>query len=193
MRHFLIATNPDKDINLKLTTKILDYLEEKEADAYVVSDIYRTGIDKDKIPKETECAITLGGDGTILQMSRALRGLNIPVIGVNLGNVGFLAEIEPSEMQQMLDGLLNDEYRIDYLRRHIRAMKDAVETDGVDVMGYTTWGCIDLISASTGEMKKRYGLVYVDLDDQGKGTGKRIKKASYNWYRNVIASNGEKL
>lgn len=113
MRHFLIATNPDKDINLKLTTKILDYLEQKEADAYVVSDIYRTGIDKDKIPKETECAITLGGDGTILQMSRALRGLNIPVIGVNLGNVGFLAEIEPSEMQQMLDGLLYDEYRIE--------------------------------------------------------------------------------
>lgn len=101
---------------------------------------------------------------------------------------GLGAEDVPDE-----DGYVNDEYRIDYLRRHIRAMKDAVETDGVDVMGYTTWGCIDLISASTGEMKKRYGLVYVDLDDQGKGTGKRIKKASYNWYRNVIASNGEKL
>ncbi|MDO4942214.1 MAG: NAD(+)/NADH kinase [Lachnospiraceae bacterium] len=113
MKHFLIATNPDKDVDLKLTTRIQTYFKQHGADAYVVPDIYRTGIEKEKIPNHIECAITLGGDGTILQMSRGLRGLNIPVIGVNLGNLGFLAEIEASELQQMLDGLLNDKYRIE--------------------------------------------------------------------------------
>jgi len=113
VKHFLIATNPDKDIDLKLTTRIQTYFRQHGADAYVVPDIYRTGIEKEKIPDYIECAITLGGDGTILQMSRGLRGLDIPVIGVNLGNLGFLAEIEASELQLMLDGLLNDEYRIE--------------------------------------------------------------------------------
>lgn len=65
--------------------------------------------------------------------------------------------------------------------------------DGVDVMGYTPWGCIDLVSASTGQMSKRYGFIYVDLDDQGNGSGKRYKKASFGWYKQVIASNGERL
>jgi 6-phospho-beta-glucosidase len=91
------------------------------------------------------------------------------------------------------DGSINDDYRIDYLREHIKAMKDAVELDGVDLMGYTTWGCIDLISASTGEMSKRYGFIYVDRDDEGKGTLARSRKKSFGWYRDVIASNGEKL
>ncbi|AMC93965.1 6-phospho-beta-glucosidase [Erysipelothrix larvae] len=88
------------------------------------------------------------------------------------------------------DGTINDDYRIEYLKEHIKAMRDAIELDGVDVMGYTSWGCIDLVSASTGEMKKRYGFIYVDLDNQGNGTGKRIKKKSFDWYRDVIASNG---
>ena len=88
---------------------------------------------------------------------------------------------------------VNDDYRIDYLRQHIKAMKDAVEIDGVDLLGYTPWGCIDLISASTGEMSKRYGFIYVDKDDNGQGTLKRYKKKSFNWYKEVIASNGENL
>lgn len=71
---------------------------------------------------------------------------------------------------------MEDDYRIDYLKSHIEAMKDAVEIDGVDLMGYTPWGCIDLVSASTGEMSKRYGFIYVDLDDSGNGTGKRFRK-----------------
>ncbi|MDR2397928.1 MAG: 6-phospho-beta-glucosidase [Spirochaetaceae bacterium] len=91
------------------------------------------------------------------------------------------------------DGSINDGYRIDYLREHIKAMKAAVEEDGVDLWGYTTWGCIDLISASTGEMSKRYGFVYVDKDDEGKGTLNRSRKKSFSWYREVIASNGEKV
>lgn len=91
------------------------------------------------------------------------------------------------------DGMIRDDYRIEYLREHIKAMIDAVDIDGVELLGYTAWGCIDLVSASTGEMKKRYGFIYVDKDDDGTGTLKRSKKASFNWYQKVIASNGEDL
>ncbi|MET1239250.1 glycoside hydrolase family 1 protein, partial [Enterococcus faecalis] len=85
-----------------------------------------------------------------------------------------------------------DDYRIDYLRRHIEAMAEAV-ADGVDLMGYTPWGCIDLVSASTGEMSKRYGFIYVDLDDEGNGTKNRYEKKSFNWYKQVIETNGQNL
>lgn len=90
------------------------------------------------------------------------------------------------------DGSIHDTYRIEYLREHIRQMKEAVH-DGVELMGYTMWSCIDLISASTGEMAKRYGFIYVDKDDEGKGTFNRSRKDSFYWYQNVIATNGEDL
>ena len=90
------------------------------------------------------------------------------------------------------DGSINDDYRIDYLRQHIAAMKEAV-LDGVDLIGYTPWGCIDLVSASTGEMRKRYGFIYVDKDNEGNGTLERRKKKSFDWYKKVISSNGEEL
>lgn len=90
-------------------------------------------------------------------------------------------------------GYVIDDYRIEYLASHIKAMKEAVEIDGVDLLGYTTWGCIDLVSAGTGEMKKRYGFIYVDRDDEGLGTLKRTKKKSFEWYKKVIKSNGEDL
>lgn len=91
------------------------------------------------------------------------------------------------------EGYVEDDYRIAYHREHIKALKAAVEEDGVDLLGYTTWGCIDLIASSTGQMSKRYGFIYVDLDDEGKGTLKRTKKKSFNWYKKVIATNGEDL
>lgn len=91
------------------------------------------------------------------------------------------------------DGSIDDTYRIDYMRDHIKAMKDAVDCDGVDLLGYTMWGPIDLVSASTGEMKKRYGFIYVDRDNEGNGTLKRSRKKSFYWYQKVIASNGEDL
>ncbi|MDM5083490.1 6-phospho-beta-glucosidase [Aeromonas rivipollensis] len=90
------------------------------------------------------------------------------------------------------DGEIEDDYRIDYLRAHISAMGDAI-ADGVPLLGYTSWGCIDLVSASTGEMSKRYGFVHVDRDDAGQGTLARRRKKSFWWYRQVIASNGEDL
>lgn len=88
---------------------------------------------------------------------------------------------------------IHDEYRIEYMKTHIIEMIKAVEEDGVDLLGYTPWGCIDLVSAGTGEMKKRYGMVYVDMDDEGNGTLKRLKKDSFYWYKKVIASNGQEL
>jgi hypothetical protein len=90
------------------------------------------------------------------------------------------------------DGSIHDDYRVDYLREHVRQMREAV-LDGVDVMGYTPWGCIDLVSASTGEMAKRYGMIYVEKYDDGTGSLARRKKDSFEWYRRVIASNGETL
>ena len=90
------------------------------------------------------------------------------------------------------DGTINDEYRIDYLRQHIEQMKEAIH-DGVDLFGYTSWGCIDIVSASTSQMSKRYGYIYVDQDDEGEGSLKRIKKKSFDWYKKVIATNGGDL
>lgn len=87
---------------------------------------------------------------------------------------------------------VDDDYRINYMRDHLLQVKEAIE-DGVEVMGYTSWGCIDLVSASTAQLAKRYGLIYVDRNDDGSGTLNRYKKKSFNWYKEVIASNGEKL
>lgn len=99
--------------------------------------------------------------------------------------LGAIDEIEE-------DGSIQDDYRIDYLKQHIEQMKEAIH-DGVKLFGYTSWGCIDIVSASTSQMSKRYGYIYVDQDDEGNGTKKRIKKKSFDWYKEVIASNGEKL
>ncbi|MEA5026401.1 MAG: 6-phospho-beta-glucosidase [Erysipelotrichaceae bacterium] len=91
------------------------------------------------------------------------------------------------------DKQIHDSYRIDYLKNHIIEMKKAVDEDGVDLIGYTPWGCIDLVSAGTGEMKKRYGFIYVDKDNEGNGSLERLRKDSFYWYQQVIRSNGEKL
>ena len=109
---------------------------------------------------------------------------NIPLMVVENG-LGAFDKIEE-------DGSINDDYRIEYLKDHIIQMKEAVK-DGVDLIGYTPWGCIDLVSASTGEMEKRYGFIYVDKDNSGKGTLDRKRKKSFEWYKNVIKTNGEEL
>ncbi len=90
------------------------------------------------------------------------------------------------------NGEIQDDYRIDYLREHLKAVKEAIR-DGVQVMGYAYWGPIDIVSAGTGEMKKRYGFIYVDKDNEGHGTLERRKKKSFVWYKNVIATNGGQL
>ena len=91
------------------------------------------------------------------------------------------------------NGIVQDDYRIDYLRDHLQAMADAIIIDGVECLGYTMWGPVDLVSLSTGEMKKRYGFIYVDMDDKGNGSLKRTPKKSYAWMKEIITSNGAKL
>ena len=106
---------------------------------------------------------------------------NIPVFIAENG-LGAVDTLSP-------DGKIHDPYRSKYLDEHVAAMRDAIE-DGVDLLGYTWWGPIDLVSASTGEMKKRYGFIYVDCDDQGKGTLQRIRKDSFYRYQEIIKTNG---
>lgn len=91
------------------------------------------------------------------------------------------------------DGSIHDPERIQYLASHIQALKKAIEYDGVDLIGYTPWGIIDIVSFTTGEMKKRYGMIYVDRDNKGNGSMKRLKKDSFTWYQNVITTNGEEV
>ncbi len=104
----------------------------------------------------------------------------------------FISENGLGALDQVEEGKIHDDYRIGYLRSHIAAMKEAVK-DGVKIFGYTSWGPIDLISASQGEMSKRYGFIYVDLDDRGQGSGRRLRKDSFYWYQKVIATNGKEL
>ena len=91
------------------------------------------------------------------------------------------------------DGKIHDTYRIDYMREHIKAMNAVINEDGIPLLGCTFWGIIDLVSASTGEMSKRYGMIYVDKDDKGEGTYNRLKKDSFYWYQKVIKTLGEDL
>lgn len=103
----------------------------------------------------------------------------------------FIAENGIGALDEVTEeGKIHDQYRIAYLAAHIRAVREAIK-DGVNVFGYASWGPIDIISCSQGEMSKRYGYIYVDLDDRGRGNGKRIKKDSFFWYKKVIESNGE--
>ena len=123
-------------------------------------------------------------DGLRYSLNEIYERYRIPIMVVENG---LGARDEKAE-----DGQIHDSYRIDYLRRHIEAMYEATE-DGVDLMGYTPWGCIDLVSASTGEMAKRYGFIYVNKFDDGTGDLSREKKDSFDWYKNVIATNGQCL
>ena len=105
----------------------------------------------------------------------------------------FIVENGLGAKDELVDGKVDDQYRIDYFDAHFREMYNAIYEDGVDLMGYTSWGCIDLVSESTKQMSKRYGFIYVDVDDYGNGTYKRSKKKSYDWYKEVIATNGSSI
>ncbi|HEM3173612.1 TPA: 6-phospho-beta-glucosidase [Streptococcus suis] len=119
--------------------------------------------------------------GLRITLNKLYDRYQVPLFIVENG-LGALDKVEE-------DGSIEDSYRIAYLEKHIQQMYEAIE-DGVELMGYTPWGCIDLVSASTSEMSKRYGFIYVDADDQGNGSFDRSRKASFYWYKDVIASNG---
>ena len=101
----------------------------------------------------------------------------------------FIVENGLGAKDELVNGKIHDTYRIEYYRQHFQCMYDAIVEDGVDLMGYTSWACIDLISESTKQMSKRYGFIYVDADDDGKGTYDRYRKDSFYWYQKVIRNN----
>ena len=123
-------------------------------------------------------------DGLQYYLEMVYQRYNIPMMVVENG-LGAYDTVEA-------DGSIHDPFRIEYYRKHIQAMDRAIG-NGVDCIGYTTWGCIDVVSAGTGEIRKRYGFIYVDVDDLGNGTLKRSRKDSFYWYKKVIASNGSEL
>ena len=133
--------------------------------------------------KRTDWDWPIDPDGLRIALNELYDRYQIPLFVVENG-LGAIDKIEA-------DGSIRDDYRIEFLGSHIRALRQAVELDDVDVIGYTCWGPIDIISVGTGEMRKRYGFIYVDKDDAGKGSLKRTRKKSFDWYKKVIASNGE--
>lgn len=135
--------------------------------------------------KESEWGWPIDPTGLRIALNEISERYQIPCMIVENG-LGALDTVEE-------DGSIHDEYRISYMREHIKAMKAAVEEDGVDLMGYTPWGWIDLVSAGTGEMRKRYGFVYVNMDDEGNGDLSRSKKDSFYYMQKVYKSNGEDL
>ena len=134
--------------------------------------------------KQSEWGWTIDPVGLRITMNELYDRYQKPLFIVENG-LGAVDKVEE-------DGSINDDYRIEYLRKHIEQMKEGIK-DGVELIGYTPWGCIDLVSASTGEMSKRYGFIYVDKDDNGNGTLERTKKKSFDWYKKVISTNGENL
>ncbi|MGV2928324.1 6-phospho-beta-glucosidase [Macrococcus capreoli] len=142
------------------------------------------GIDNPYL-KSSDWGWTIDPIGLRYVLNTLYNRYQIPLFIVENG-FGAIDEVEA-------DGSINDDTRIDYFRSHIEAVKAAVLEDGVELLGYTPWGIIDVVSFTTGEMKKRYGMIYVDRDNEGNGTMKRSKKKSFEWYKNVIATNGEVL
>ena len=126
----------------------------------------------------------MDADGLRYSLNEIYGRYQVPIMIVENG-LGAIDTVEA-------DGSIHDDYRIAYLKDHVRAMSEAID-DGVELIAFTPWGCIDLVSASTGEMRKRYGFIYVDMDDDGNGSMERSRKDSFYWYKKVIASNGEEL
>ena len=187
------------NVNVKMEDGDLDILERGKVD-YIGFSYYFSSTEGTNVER-IEGNVAKGGKNPYLKMTEW--GWQIDPIGlrVSLNNLYdryqiplFIVENGMGAVDNVEeDGSIHDEYRIHYLREHIKELMKAVQVDHVELMGYTPWGCIDLVSSGTGEMKKRYGFIYVDKDDQGNGTLKRSKKDSFEWYKKVISSNGKIL
>ncbi|QWH39631.1 6-phospho-beta-glucosidase [Bacillus mycoides] len=153
--------------------------EQEKAQGNIMSGI------KNPFLKASDWGWEIDPTGLRISLNKLYDRYEVPLFVVENG-LGAYDEIEE-------DGTIHDDYRINYLREHMIAMRDAIQEDGVEMIGYTSWGCIDLVSASTGEMSKRYGYIYVDKHDDGSGTLERKKKNSFFWYKDVINTNGEIL
>lgn len=188
----------DNDISLSISDEDMSILEKGTVD-FISFSYYRTDCSKadmkvvegktdfgmpNPMLKATEWGWTIDPQGLRWLMNEYYSRYEKPLMIVENG-------IGAYEKQEQ-DGSIHDYHRIDYMREHFKAMAQAIE-DGVDLIGYACWSAIDIVSAGTGEFKKRYGLIYVDADDLGGGSYKRYKKDSFYWYQNVIASNGKHL
>ncbi len=188
------------NVKLDITNEELETLQEGTVDMYTFSYYMSTNVTTHSDGEEVGGNIVFGIKNPYLKYSdwgwaTDAKGLRYyleiiydryhkPLMVVENG-LGAIDKVEE-------DGSVHDSYRIEYLKEHIKEMKNAVD-DGVDLLAYTSWGPIDLVSAGTGEMRKRYGFIYVDKNDDGSGSYARSKKDSFYWYKKVIESNGEKL
>lgn len=198
--YYATAMWRDRDVILNITAKDIEDLENGTVDfmtfSYYMSICVGKEGEKDKVSgnltggfknpylESSDWGWQIDPVGIRYALNAAYDRYRIPLMIVENG-LGAFDKVEE-------DGSVHDDYRIDYMRRHIRQMKLATE-DGVELMGYTNWGCIDLVSLTTGEMRKRYGQVFVDKYDDGTGTLKRSRKDSFFWYRNVIRTNGMEI
>ena len=190
----------DHNVKLDITEDDLDDLARGTVDmytfSYYMSQLVTTHEVKDKVGgnfsagarneylKYSDWGWATDADGLEYYLEMIYDRYHLPIMVVENG-LGAYDTVES-------DGSIHDPFRIEYYRLHIEAMDKAL-ANGVDLIGYTTWGCIDVVSAGTGEMRKRYGFIYVDMDDEGKGSMARSRKDSFFWYKKVIASNGEDL
>ena len=190
------------DIQLDITEEDKKILQAGTVDYYTFSYYMTTCITDDLETRDDKTGGNLFGGVSNEYLETSDWGWQIDPVGLRytLNQIYSRYEIPLMVVENGLgafdevktDGSINDDYRIDYFKRHIIEMDKAID-DGVDLIGYTPWGCIDLISAGTGEMSKRYGFIYVDRDDEGHGSLDRSRKKSFHWYKKVIESNGENL
>ena len=189
----ITITEEDKDI---LQNGTVDYI----GFSYYMSTVVKADITQDNTGNVVNGGLANGVENPYIEssdwgwaidptglrytMNRIYDRYQLPLFIVENG-FGAIDELEE-------DGKIHDDTRIDYLKKHIDALELAVTYDGVPLIGYTPWGIIDLVSFTTGEMKKRYGMIYVDRDNEGNGSMKRYKKDSFEWYKKVIATNGKK-
>lgn len=190
----------DKGVSINWTNDEIDLIKHGTCDfyslSYYMSNCVTNNLEADKVSgnimggaknpylKSTEWDWQIDPVGLRYTLNKVYDRYNVPIIIAENGLGAFDVITENFE--------INDDYRIEYLREHINQMKLAIQ-DGVELIGYTPWSSIDLVSVSTGEFGKRYGFIYVDQNEEGTGTLKRYKKKSYYWYQQVIKSNGEIL
>lgn len=155
---------------------------QNDVDNNIVNGGLANGVDNPYI-QSTDWGWAIDPEGLRFTLNRLYDRYQLPLFIVENG-FGAIDELEEDQV--------HDAARVDYLTKHIEALEKAVDYDGVELLGYTPWGIIDLVSFTTGEMKKRYGMIYVDRDNEGNGSMKRYKKDSFDWYREVIANNGLK-
>lgn len=167
---YYMSTMVDKDEPIKVSNKVHGGVPHEVENEYIERSDWGWAIDP---------------IGLRYTLNRFYDRYQVPLFIVENG-LGLVDEFDEG-------GQIHDQARIAYLRDHIEQMKLAVNEDGVDLMGYTPWGVIDIVSFTTGEMKKRYGMIYVDRDNEGNGTLERSKKASFDWFRKAIDSDGEDL